>query len=131
MSGSGDAKRAANFIAHVGLDLPNAVDSSLATWAAIGLARLKLAASGRPGPRRVTGDYTRSMNMQVARSAGGVSASIGTNAAQALRLEYGFVGSDSLGRRYNQQALPHFAPTFEWLASAVQASMPGVVQRVM
>lgn len=33
----------------------------------------------------------------------------GTDEDQATRLEYGFVGTDSLGRRYNQAPRPHVA----------------------
>lgn len=74
------------------------------------LGKVKANASGRPGPRRVTGDYTRSMN--VAHS--GDESVVSTNAAQALRLEHGFHGADSRGRHYNQGPLPHWRPAFEW-----------------
>lgn len=69
-------------------------------------------ASGRPGPRVITGDYRRSISGDIVeRSPGRVVGQIGTNAAQARRLEYGFVGPDSLGRVYNQPAYPHFSPS--------------------
>lgn len=80
-----------------------------------GLARVKANASGRPGPRRITGDYTRSMNVNITHPAGNVSAEIGTNAAQALRLEFGFHGTDRIGRHYNQRPLPHWRPMWEWV----------------
>lgn len=68
-------------------------------------------ASGRPGPRVITGDYRRSINGRIAEvGPGGVVGEIGTNAAQARRLEYGFFGPDSLGRQYRQPPYPHFQP---------------------
>jgi len=73
-----------------------------------GLALVKKNASGRPGPRVPTGDYRRSINVRF--SDGGARAEIGTAAVQGHRLEYGFVGPDSLGRVYNQPPYPHFRP---------------------
>ena len=35
---------------------------------------------------------------------------VGTNLAYAARIEYGFVGADSLGRVYNQAAQPYLRP---------------------
>lgn len=70
-------------------------------------------ASGRPGPRAITGDYRRSWT-QKHTGGGSVSKSeVGTNAVQARRLEYGFNGADSLGRIYNQPPYPHARPAFD------------------
>lgn len=71
--------------------------------------RIKAAASGRPGPRVITGDYRRSWNTRVQQSSGGVTATVGSNAPQGPRLEYGFVGADRLGRVYDQPPFPHVA----------------------
>lgn len=94
-----------------------------------GLARVKANASGRPGPRRVTGDYTRSMSVNVTYTGGGVTADIGTNAAQALRLEFGFHGTDRIGRRYNQSPLPHWRPMWEWLEGRYFAAVDDAVAK--
>lgn len=67
-------------------------------------------ASGRPGPRVVTGNYRRSITAEFGRQGGAHTAIVGTNAPQGRRLEYGFVGSDALGRHYNQPPFPHFNP---------------------
>jgi hypothetical protein len=73
--------------------------------------RIKANASGRPGPRAITGDYRRSWRVTNPRFVGGVlSVQVGTNKPQARRLEYGFVGTDSIGRVYNQPPFPHVAP---------------------
>jgi hypothetical protein len=66
-------------------------------------------ASGRPGPRVQTGDYRRSWNTRTGIGPDGPWASVGTNAPQARRLEFGFSGTDSIGRNYNQPPYPHVA----------------------
>ena len=63
-------------------------------------------ASGRPGPNVVTGAYLGAMVLTY-RDGG---AYVSNPSPQSNRLEYGFVGVDSLGRLYNQPPFPHFAP---------------------
>lgn len=76
-------------------------------------AQVMAHASGRPGPRAVTGDYRRSIALNIGSSADGtITATVGTNKLQARRLEFGFVGVDSLGRHYFNPPLPHFRPAF-------------------
>lgn len=76
--------------------------------------RVRARASGRPGPRRQTGDYRRNIAAQTRQIAPGVwQAEVGTNSPQGRRLERGFVGTDSLGRPYNQQPFPHFGPALD------------------
>jgi hypothetical protein len=71
--------------------------------------RVKANASGRPGPRAITGNYRRWINSRV--SIGKlIVGTVGTNAPQGNRLEYGFVGTDSLGRVYDQPPYQHFGP---------------------
>lgn len=111
--------------------LPNAADDDVARLTLIGLSRVKLAAAGRPGPRRVTGDYTRTMNAQVSRGANGVEGTIGTNAVQAMRLEFGFVGEDSLGRSYRQPPFPHWRPTFEFMSVQVGGMLPRAIEKAV
>lgn len=68
--------------------------------------RVKANASGRPGPRVITGDYRRSITLEME----GTSAVIYSDAPQAARLEMGFAGPDALGRVYNQPPFPHWEP---------------------
>lgn len=75
--------------------------------------RVKANAAGRPGPRMQTGDYNRSISLRVGMDGMAVAASVGTVRPQGRRLEMGFVGTDSLGRSYNQKALPHFGPAMD------------------
>lgn len=66
--------------------------------------------TGPPGPRIQTGDYNRSIALRMAGNASFAEATVGTIKPQGRRLEYGFVGIDSLGRSYNQPPYPHFRP---------------------
>lgn len=72
--------------------------------------QVKANASGRPGPRAPTGDYRRTIGLTVSRDAAGPFALVSTNAVQARRLEYGFIGVDALGRSYRQPPYPHWRP---------------------
>lgn len=75
-------------------------------------ASVKAHAAGRPGPRMVTGDFNRSVALDV--TVGGQStARVGTNRPQARRLEFGFHGIDSLGRNYDQPPYPSFGPGYD------------------
>jgi hypothetical protein len=79
-------------------------------WALTLERKIKGRASGRPGPRIVTGDYRRSFTTEPFRVFGGTGWLVGTNKAQGPRLEHGFNGTDSLGRNYDQPPFPHVKP---------------------
>jgi hypothetical protein len=91
------------------------------------LTMVRANASGRPGPRVQTGDYRRSINLDIAGVRGSVSATVGTNRPQGRRLEFGFNGTDSAGRSYNQPPLPHFGPA----AAAIEPEFVAAVQALM
>ncbi|WP_282795781.1 hypothetical protein [Streptomyces sp. CC224B] len=86
-------------------------------------ALIQAAASGRPGPNRITGRYLASWRQQIQPRAHGASATVGTFAAQARRLELGFYGTDALGRDYAQRPFPHVAP-------ALAALQHGLAERI-
>lgn len=67
-------------------------------------------ASGRPGPFVQTGDYRRGISVLNGTSQGMPVSIVYSNSPQAARLEYGFDGVDSLGRKYNQPPYPHWGP---------------------
>lgn len=90
------------------------------------LTQVKANASGRPGPRAITGDYRRSWTRK--KVPGGFN--VGTNRPQARRLEYGFVGADSLGRVYNQPPYPHLGPAVDLIEPIFLARMEEVVAAV-
>jgi hypothetical protein len=75
--------------------------------------QIKANASGRPGPNVITGDYRRSWTHEVHVSGDVVTGVVGTSKPQARRLEYGFIGPDSLGRIYDQPPYPHVGPAVE------------------
>ncbi|MEU3783406.1 HK97 gp10 family phage protein [Streptomyces sp900129855] len=74
--------------------------------------RVQKNASGRPGPNVITGAYRASWDLKVTVSGGRVTATVFTEAPQARRLEYGFVGVDRIGRQYRQPPYPHIEPAF-------------------
>lgn len=79
------------------------------------------------GVRAITGDYRRSWNLRMEVTPVTVSASVGTNRPQARRLEYGFSGVDSLGRRYHQPPYPHARPALMEIEPLFLAGMARVV----
>lgn len=84
--------------------------------------------SGPPGPRIQTGDYVRSISLNMGREAGSPVAVVGTNKPQGRRLEYGFVGPDSLGRVYNQPPYPHFRPALWEVRPLFAAAIAALVR---
>lgn len=88
----------------------------VAHYGALYQTRVRARASGRPGPRAVTGDYRRSITLEL-RSGGafqGTTAEVYSNRPQARRLEYGFMNmTDSLGRTYRQPPFPHWEPDLQ------------------
>ena len=61
-----------------------------------------------------TGTYRRSFAMETTeKTAERCTVVVGTDAPQARRLEYGFVGADKLGRVYNQAPRPHIRPALD------------------
>jgi len=73
-------------------------------------------ASGRPGPEIQSGAYVSSWKVNTSRSGvtrGTITVSVSSNASQARRLEYGYVGTDSAGRHYAQPPYPHVRPAVD------------------
>lgn len=80
-------------------------------------------ASGRPGPNRVTGDYVNSFYYEVVDDVETASVYAGTDEPYAMRLEYGFVGIDSLGRDYHQPPFPHWGPAADIVEPMYEESL--------
>jgi len=76
-----------------------------------------------PGPNAATGDYRRSITLEVSADADGIAADVYTNSEQGARLEYGFVGVDSLGRVFSQSPYPHFHPAADLIEPRFQAAV--------
>lgn len=90
-------------------------------------------ASGRPGPNAPTGDYRGSWRVEDVHDPdpGTTSRSVGTDRPQANRLEYGFVGTDSLGRQYDQQPYPHHGPAVDVMEPVFEAAMDKVADQAV
>ena len=89
--------------------------------------KVRAGASGRPGPRAITGDYRRSITLEMSTMGGDVAAIIGTVAPQARRLEYGYVGPDSLGRTFSQPPRPHWGPPLGPITEAMEAAIAAMI----
>lgn len=96
-----------------------------------GLARVRDNASGRPGPERITGEYVNAMTASVSVSGGTVTGEVYVSMPRALRLEFGFVGTDSLGRRVSAPPYPHWRPTAEWLEARAPAVLGDAVAKAV
>lgn len=104
----GHAETAARFTAGAAT-MGRRTDAVVRHYGQLMMTRVQANASGRPGPNAPTGNYRRSIHVEFSQGSG-LIAMVGTNAPQGRRLEFGFVGVDSLGRHYNQPPFPHFGP---------------------
>ncbi len=91
------------------------------------LTEVRRNASGRPGPNAPTGNYRRSWSVGYTGGGAETAAVVGTNAPQARRLEYGYHGTDALGRTYHQPPYPHAGPALDAIrpkfVAAAQAAL--------
>lgn len=99
------------------------VNRQLAQWGFLLATKVQAHASGRPGPRTVTGDYRRSITTELGSFKGARAAIVGTNSPQGRRLEFGFTGADSLGRHWHQPPFPHFRPASDEIEGPFIAAM--------
>lgn len=83
------------------------------------LEETKKNASGRPGPNIVTGHYYNAFMI--------LDGKVVNMSPQARRLEYGFVGTDSLGRQYHQPAFPHFRPALATVSQEFRGSLGRII----
>jgi hypothetical protein len=100
-----------------------AIRRGVAHTGALGNARIRGNASGRPGPNVITGNYRNSWQTSTHPLAYGARCTLGTTRPQGRRLEFGFFGPDSLGRIYNQPPFPHVGPAIPYIAGILQAQM--------
>ena len=92
---------------------------------------IRAAASGRPGPNVITGAFRSGITLEVDRGVGHASATVSSDAPQAWRLEMGFHGVDSIGRRYNAPPYPSFGPGFDATAPGFEAAVLATVRAVL
>jgi len=99
--------------------------------AELGRAQIKGHASGRPGPNVITGQYRNSWQVEKRHLPHGAQCTIGTEEPYGRRLEFGFVGADSLGRVYNQPPFPHVQPALPAMTAALHLGMMSAVAEVL
>ena len=97
----------------------------------LGQARIRGNASGRPGPNVITGAYRASWRTETRRLPYGALCTLGTDAPQGRRLEFGFVGTDSLGRHYAQPPFAHVQPALPYIEGILMAQMRLAVAEVL
>lgn len=100
-------------------------------YAALLDLEMNRAASGRPGPNVITGDFRRSITHEIVESGIRTEAVAGSGAPQAARLEYGFVGTDSLGRHYNQPPYPWARPSGDIVEPQFEEAMVALAVEAM
>ncbi|MFG2532830.1 hypothetical protein [Streptomyces sp. NPDC048516] len=108
-----------------------AITHSVEHAADFGRAQIKGHASGRPGPNVITGYYRNSWQIETRRLPYGAQCTIGTEEPYGRRLEFGFVGADSLGRVYNQPPYPHVQPSLPAMTAALRFGMLSAVAEVL
>ena len=108
-----------------------AVDRALSHHAWLLRTRIMAHAQGRPGPRRVTGDYLRTWTVVPLGPLGGHGYFVGSNAPQGPRLEFGFTGRDALDRHYDQPPYPHVGPAVAEAEPEFADAMDVIVQGAM
>lgn len=97
----------------------------------LGRAQIRGHASGRPGPNVITGDYRNSWQVVNRRLPYGAMCTIGTDRPQGRRLEFGFYGTDSLGRTYAQPPFPHVQPSLPTITAALRMAMRSAVEEIL
>ncbi|MCZ2837140.1 hypothetical protein [Modestobacter sp. VKM Ac-2985] len=104
---------------------PLVIETVVDTTAEALVAAVRANATGRPGPEDLTGEYLASWDVEPVDGDGPeeIARSVGTDEPQAHRLEWGFVGTDSLGRDYNQPPYPHMGPASDAIEPLFVAAM--------
>ncbi|MEU4916870.1 MULTISPECIES: hypothetical protein [Streptomyces] len=97
----------------------------------LGIASIRANASGRPGPNVITGAYRASWQSTTRRIPYGAQCTLGSDAPQARRLEFGFFDmTDSLGRHYMQPPFPHVQPALPRLGATLRTQIRHAVEEV-
>ncbi|MEZ7005671.1 HK97 gp10 family phage protein [Streptomyces sp. AD55] len=116
---------------HAAMKIGPAIQKAVKHTGEMGIARIRGNASGRPGPNVITGAYRNSWRSQTRRLPYGAVCTIGTDLPYGRRLEFGFVGTDSLGRKYNQPPFPHVQPALPYITQTLTAQMRLAIGEVL
>lgn len=104
-----------------------AVNGTTRTYTKRLVSSIQRHASGSPGPEVITGDYRRSWHAIFEYAGSVLEAYATTDADQALRLEHGFHGVDSIGRNISQEPRPHVLPAVNEIEPQYEAALIAVV----
>jgi len=107
------------------------IQSRMRHVGALGVARIRQNASGRPGPNVITGRYRASWRSETLAIPYGAECTLGTDAPQGRRLELGFTGYDSLGRYYDQPPFPHVQPAIGFIEDTLHEQMRAAVGEIL
>ena len=100
--------------------------------AELGRGMIRANASGRPGPNVITGRYRSSWETATRSLPYGAECTIGTEAPQGRRLEFGFYNmTDSLGRHFFQPPFPHVGPAIPRIQNMLKEQMWGAAEEVL
>jgi hypothetical protein len=113
----------ADRLEHAATRIGPAIERGVAHTGTLGQARIRGNASGRPGPNVITGAYRNSWQTQTRRIPHGAICTLGTDLPYGRRLEFGFVGTDSIGRTYNQPPFPHVQPALGFIENTLMSQM--------
>ncbi|MFF7631471.1 HK97 gp10 family phage protein [Streptomyces cyaneofuscatus] len=112
--------------------LGDAIARRVVHTAELGCGMIRANATGRPGPNVITGRYRSSWEVAGRAIPHGAQCTIGTNAPQGRRLEYGFWDmTDSIGRHFYQPPYPHVGPAVPRMEAVLREQMLGAVEEVL
>lgn len=107
------------------------VNRTVQQQARLARALIRERASGRPGPNIITGQYVASWRIEPFAVPDGGGATVGTDAPQGRRLEYGFYDmTDSLGRHFFQVPRPHVEPAVNELSPEYEQAFHAACDRI-
>lgn len=112
-------------------DLGPAVRRRVQHAALLGMGMIRANATGRPGPNVITGKYRSSWHTTTRSIPYGAQCTVGTDAPQGRRLEFGFWDMyDSLGRHFFQPPFPHVGPAIPRMQALLQDGMRDAASEV-
>lgn len=101
-----------------------AIERRVQHAAELGRGMIRANASGRPGPNVITGKYRSSWRTVTRGIPYGAECTIGTDAPQGRRLEFGFYNmTDSIGRHFYQPPFPHVGPAIPVIQNLLKDAM--------
>ena len=121
----------ADRLEHAAMKIGPAIQKAVKHTGEMGIARIRGNASGRPGPNVITGAYRNSWRPEMHGLPHGALCTIGTDLPYGRRLEFGFTGTDSLGRSYAAPPFPHVQPALPYIGQTLLAQMRLAVAEVL